>query len=263
MTKYPAQIDTSVTLPSAVDNFTPVAGATVNRLRDAVLAIEAELGVKPSGIYSTVTGRLTAIENNVANLQIIELAGDLGNTLAAPYVVGIWGRPVSSVTPNPTEVLTWDGIAWVPGANAGSIVFSGDLSGTGVSQKVVGLEGRPLSNTAPSIGQVLQWNGTFWVPTTLAAATFPVTSITTNYPVITSDYEISVGTLSSAITITLLASPAIGTSYIIKYANGSATAHNITINGNGHNIDNVSSFVINQNYGSLTVIFNGTTWSII
>lgn len=40
-TTYPAAIDTNVTLPSAIDNKTPVQGITVNRLRDAILAIEA------------------------------------------------------------------------------------------------------------------------------------------------------------------------------------------------------------------------------
>lgn len=115
MTKYPAQIDTSVTLPSAVDNFTPVAGATVNRLRDAVLAIEAELGVKPSGVYGTVKGRLDTIENALSvKGGIISLAQDLGGTYPLPFVVGLQGRALSSTAPTVGQFIAWDGYTWKP-----------------------------------------------------------------------------------------------------------------------------------------------------
>src|ERR1700690_888253 len=61
VTKYPAQIDTTVNLPKAIDNLTPVQGKVFNDLRDAVIAIESELGVKPSSAYGTVRGRLDAL----------------------------------------------------------------------------------------------------------------------------------------------------------------------------------------------------------
>lgn len=114
MTTYPASIDNSSTLPTAVDNSTPVQGAVVNRLRDAILAIEAELGVKPSSVYGTVRARLDALEGIIGNLQIIELNGDLGGTLEEPLVIGIQGRPVSSVAPVNGQSLVWNGIAWAP-----------------------------------------------------------------------------------------------------------------------------------------------------
>lgn len=115
MTKYPAQIDNNITLPLVADNFTPVFGETVNRLRNAIVAIENELGVKPSGSYSTVRARLDAIETGLGNLQIINLAGDLGGTLASPKVIGWQGRPISDAAPTVNQVMVWNGIAWVPG----------------------------------------------------------------------------------------------------------------------------------------------------
>jgi hypothetical protein len=131
MPKYPAQIDTSQSLPTAVDNFTPVQGSVFNRLRDAVLAIETELGVKPSGIYSNVAGRLNNLEGIVGNLKIIELEEDLGGTLESPLVVGLQGRPVSTIAPGVGQVLVWNGIAWVPGAGgtggAGGTLFVDQL----------------------------------------------------------------------------------------------------------------------------------------
>ena len=46
MTTYPSQIDTSITLPLVVDNASAVKGDTVNRLRNAIVAVEQELGIK-------------------------------------------------------------------------------------------------------------------------------------------------------------------------------------------------------------------------
>jgi hypothetical protein len=75
---YPDQIDSTDQLPIAVDNVTPVKAEVVNRLRSAVLAIEAELGLQPSGIYGTVRARLDALENLGRSLGALDLAGVLG-----------------------------------------------------------------------------------------------------------------------------------------------------------------------------------------
>lgn len=65
MVKYPAQIDNSLSLPTVIDNFSPVTGDTVNRLRDAILSIETELGVKPSGLSTTVRNRLDDLQSKI------------------------------------------------------------------------------------------------------------------------------------------------------------------------------------------------------
>jgi len=78
MIKYPASIDTSLELPTVIDNVTPINGALLNNIRDAILAMENELGIKPSGIYTNVRTRIAAIEVVVGNLQIISLTQDLG-----------------------------------------------------------------------------------------------------------------------------------------------------------------------------------------
>ena len=81
------------------------------------------------------------------------------------------------------------------------------------------------------------------------------------YTTLISDYLILVDT-SSARTITPLASPATGAKYIIKDNVGSAAANNITVTPSGKNIDGSASYVINVNYGSITIIYNGTEWSV-
>jgi hypothetical protein len=62
-------------------------------------------------------------------------------------------------------------------------------------------------------------------------------------------------------TITLPSSPPVGKTYIIKDGRGDAATNNITVNGNGKNIDGAASFVININYGSLSLVYNGTQWN--
>jgi len=109
MAKYPGQIDNSGSLPPAVDNSTPVSASIFNKLREAVIAIESELGTKPAGISGTVKARLVSIE-----AASVILAGDLGNTNAVPYVIGLQGNPISNTSPNLRSFLRWNGAQWAP-----------------------------------------------------------------------------------------------------------------------------------------------------
>lgn len=62
-TRYPCDFDDPRTgntrgLPLIVDLQTPVRAEVVNRQREAILAIESELGIQPSGTFATVRARL-------------------------------------------------------------------------------------------------------------------------------------------------------------------------------------------------------------
>jgi hypothetical protein len=61
---------------------------------------------------------------------------------------------------------------------------------------------------------------------------------------------------SAPITVTLPASPNNGRVFTIKDVSGAALTNNITIAGNGNNIDGSSSASINTNYGSLKLIYS-------
>jgi hypothetical protein len=122
MSNYPAQIDNNMTLPMAVDNQTPVMASIFNPAVSAILAIEATLGTQPNGVYGTVASRLTTLEGTVGGIVEISLAGDLGHTLAAPYVIGIQGRSVSSALPLSGQPLVWNSVgAWVPTSSGGDV----------------------------------------------------------------------------------------------------------------------------------------------
>jgi hypothetical protein len=49
---------------------TPVKAEVTNRLRDTILAIEAELGVQPSSTFSTVRARIDSISNILSELGV-------------------------------------------------------------------------------------------------------------------------------------------------------------------------------------------------
>lgn len=61
-TVYPNSIDGNTQLPLAQDRVSPVSAGSVNRLRNAIIAVETELGINPSGIYGTLKDRLDAID---------------------------------------------------------------------------------------------------------------------------------------------------------------------------------------------------------
>lgn len=172
-TQYPASIDDTVNLPTLVDGITPIDALVINRLRDTIITIEEELGVKPSSIYTNVRTRLDNMEGIIASLKIISLDKDLGGTLAFPQVVGIRGTPISSLDPALGQVLKFNGIAWVPSTVASTSTFSlgGDLGGTEFSQLVIGLQGRPLLSTLPNMGDVVIWDGANWGPGTVNSFT--------------------------------------------------------------------------------------------
>lgn len=68
--KYPDQLDDSISLPPSLDLITPVKAEVVNRLRDAILAVETELGIQPSSTFGTVKARLDNIDNLLSELGI-------------------------------------------------------------------------------------------------------------------------------------------------------------------------------------------------
>ena len=98
----------------------------------------------------------------------------------------------------------------------------------------------------------------------------PVTSTATSYTVLNTDYIILVTSTAAARTITLpapsssAATSNVGRIFIIKDTSGGAYTNNITLSvSGGANIDGVSTAVIGSDYGSITVMSNGTQYYIL
>lgn len=94
-TQYPDQVDTTSELPNLSSEILDV----VNGQRDAILAIETELGVNPSGSASTVRDRLDDVSTAVIGLVatcvpatsstfgFVKLSGSLSGDADAPEVI--------------------------------------------------------------------------------------------------------------------------------------------------------------------------------
>ena len=67
---------------------------------------------------------------------------------------------------------------------------------------------------------------------------------------------------SSARTVNLPAAPDVGEIHIIKDDTGGAAANNITVQGNGANIDGAASITIAVNRASRMLVYSGTQWTI-
>lgn len=89
-----------------------------------------------------------------------------------------------------------------------------------------------------------------------------ITQVTGTYNVALTDDFIAITTLIAPFSIFLPAFPALGDAYEIKDTTGNAGVSNVTINGNGANIDGTSIFTFTQPYAAATFTFTGITWSV-
>jgi hypothetical protein len=100
------------------------------------------------------------------------------------------------------------------------------------------------------------------------ASTIKVTGMTVGYasvattPYTASDSTMIIGTRSGAAAITLPTNTA-GRMLVVKDEQGNAGTSNITITPASGTIDGAASYVLSQNYGSITLYGNGTNWFII
>lgn len=80
----------------------------------------------------------------------------------------------------------------------------------------------------------------------------------------TTDFAIVVNkTVGAATTVNLFATPATGTTLVIKDGKGDAASNNITITPAAGNIDGAATYVLSTNFGSIMCIYNGAQWNLI
>jgi len=186
-------------------------------------------------------------------------------TISATGVVTVSAVGGITVTGTPTtgQVLTATSSSAADWASpASGVVWANDLAGsTGTDQYVVAITG------SASSGKVAILNGQNIKVSALKTA---------NYTVLTTDYIVGIGTLSSSITVTLPASPTTGDTYFIKDVNGTCQqfardvastvttyGYTVTVTPSSGNIDGLSKIIMNVPYMSLTVVYTGSQWSVI
>lgn len=190
---------------------------------------------------TTTVNTATAVTTNFVTLTIVVNAGGtsvsfyVDNTLVGSAITT--NIPTVSLTPMVMAIRT---AGTVPVTNIDLYYINLDLTtprpGPTFSQAVVGT------------GQLIEQ----YVATPIS------------YQVLNTDAIIGVTSTAAARTITMPASSLVtGQRWTIKDESGGAGTNNITINGNGKNIDGAATFVINTNYGAVDLYYSGLNFFVI
>ena len=139
-------------------------------------------------------------------------------------------------------------------------------------------DGKYLKSTSDSvILSNIDWNEIQNTPTTIsgygitdAYTKTEIDSKLEQYTNINSDYTndkinnfIFADTSANTITITLQAEPNVGDKVTIHDNTGSFSTNNLTVDGNGKNINGNANLVLSTNDSTTRLIFNGTEWRIL
>lgn len=91
--------------------------------------------------------------------------------------------------------------------------------------------------------------------------------VTTSTAITVDDEYVVVDSSAGPITITLpvVSASDDGLGFIIKDSSGTAAVNNVTINGNGKNIDGAGTYVMSVNYQGVQIIYSkdANTWSAV
>lgn len=160
-------------------------------------------------------------------------------------------------TPGATVVKTWTAQQIFNGGidlNGSNIADCGDIACDDITADVVDAVTLDVSGTSLLAGIVTAQSGfNFQSCTGVSSSPFAVT---------TAHCVLFVDT-SAARTLNLPAVPATGMILFIKDDTGGAGANNITISGNGNNIDGAASTTITTNRGAVILIYQGSQWIIV
>jgi len=225
--------------------------------------------VGAGGIVTSAVGDTVTITGGGGGGFVETLTGNSGGAVGATaFNINTVGGNNITVVGNPgTSTLT----ASVTGTTNHSLLLgnaSGSLSNLGVAangQLPIGSGGAdPVLATITAGNGISVTNGAGSI--TIAAtgtSSFNYTLVNTSpYVVLTTDDFLGVDSSGAPIQINLPNSPATGRSWIIKDITASAASNNITITtvGGAVLIDGSTSFVMNTNWESITVLFSGTAY---
>lgn len=152
-------------------------------------------------------------------------------------------------------------VALIPTYSAGTTVYIyvNDAGGISVSDDVEDYGGRVLlaKVVIPTSGGIDEDDITD-SRCFLDASSVPVTITLTASTTLSDNDQIILCNNTAAITVTLPASPTTGRRYHIKKIN----TGNVTVAGNGNNIDGSTSQLIRERYDSMLIVFDGSNWQI-
>lgn len=220
--------------------------------------------------------------NTLANAGAIQCYySSIGNPFTSSNTAAFSGLWSEFITPSGSTPLT------INGTGASYLFHSRVESGTGSAISVGTGATLPIYDTvvsstnanvitgagSVSLSNVIFTNTSSNVNTTtvagavnqLGAPAYKYVTTAISYPVLATDSIIGVTDNSATRTITMPNSGMTqGQRFTVKDQAGTAqSANNITVSGNGVNIDGSATYVINTNYGSVDLYWNGSNFFVI
>jgi hypothetical protein len=150
-------------------------------------------------------------------------------------------------------------IAGINGVNVGSVASVVSIAGSsGQLGSTVITAGTGVSVTAGANTITIAATGT----TTLTYTA--VNHAASPYTVLTTDDYLGVDVTAGVVTILLPNAPTTGRTFVVKDKVGLAATNNITVTtvGGSVTIDGATSYVMNNSYSAMSLIFNGTSYEI-
>jgi hypothetical protein len=220
----------------------PSIGTTLPAVNGAALTglLFSQLGSTPTTLSGY--GITNALTTSLANTNI--LVGNGSNNAAAVPMSG-------DATLANTGAITVT-------KSAGSAFASAAFVATGTSGATV-----PVNNANNTSSGNNTHSGAETFTGTLRVATRVITAAGAVTVSGTADYFICVNkTVGAATTVNLPPTPATGLTYMIKDCKGDAATNAITVTPAAGNIDGSGTYVLSNNYGSVALTYNGTSWSL-
>jgi trimeric autotransporter adhesin len=203
-----------------------------------------------AGIYGSSVGATNSA-------VFIDSTGNLGTS-------GGSGGTVTSITGTANQITASAATGSVTLSTPSTFIAPGSIASTTTITGATGITATTGGVTATAGGLTATAGG---LTVTAGAYVEPYTAIAfanSPYSALTTDYYISVNTSGGAITVKLPNAPTTGRVFVIKDNSGNANANNLSITtvGGSVTIDGATTYTISQNYGSITVVFNATSYEV-
>lgn len=225
-----------------------------------------------TAVWGAITGDITAQADLIARFDLKEDAftkntafnKDFG-TIAGSVCEGNDSRLSDSRTPLAHANSHIDGSDDIPVATTGSkgLMSNTDktkLNGIGTGAQVVSLQAGTNVTIDATDPQNPIVNSTGGGSGNIAEDT--ITSVSASTTVNTDSQIMQVDSSLNAVTLTLPATPA-ANQYVVVLADDNTDSNNITVDGNGSNINGAATFVINEERGAKCLLWNGSEWRIV